>query len=406
MLLAPDDRLPPGPERWTRATVSEAWQHERRRLRAALADPANRQFVCLVGVPGSGKSTWARDHEQPGMVIFDACWTDPGKRRGLAQQIRAAGKIPIAVWLRTPLAVCRERNAARPPDRRVPDVALLRAAIALRDHPPTVAEGWAVVLEVDGTAERIHDAAIPPERQLERAARLPANAAWKLLRANVLPELRRQQPGEGVPKSVERALATMERQLARAVDDRAALAVGRIGQRIEARERRAWNETVTRELGQPWAAPESDELVSDWAERQHERIRSVREGIVPGVRAAIEEARRKGWTAQQLEASWKAEGLPLEGYGTAEGRGQALAREAAAGLAQEATRAAQSAAGAEWYTWGPTTSANPDPEHAAYRGHRFRWSSPPPGGHPGERPGCGCSAVPVLVAEDVERMTA
>ncbi len=149
MLLAPDDLLPPGPERWTRATVSEAWQACRRALRAALLDPANRQFVCLVGVPGSGKSTWARDHEQPGLVVFDACWAEPGKRRALAQQIRAAGKVPVAVWLRTPLAVCRERNAARPPERRVPDVALLRAAVALRDQPPTVAEGWVQVLDAD-----------------------------------------------------------------------------------------------------------------------------------------------------------------------------------------------------------------------------------------------------------------
>ena len=38
MLLAPDDLLPPGPERWTRATVSEAWQACRRAL-AEGVDP-------------------------------------------------------------------------------------------------------------------------------------------------------------------------------------------------------------------------------------------------------------------------------------------------------------------------------------------------------------------------------
>lgn len=406
MLLAPDDLLPVGPARWTRETVSEAWQHERRRLREALADTAVRQVVCLVGVPGSGKSTWALDHDQLGMVIFDACWAEAGKRRALAAQIRAAGKLPIAVWLRTPLAVCRERNAARPPERRVPDVALLRACVALRDKPPTVAEGWAVVLEVDGTAERIHDAAIPPERQFERAARLPANVAWRLLRANVLPELARQQPGEGVPKSVERALATMERQLARAVDDRVAEAVGRIGKRIEKRERQAWNELVTREIGEDWTAPEAGELVSDWTERQANRLREIRAGIVPGVRAAIEEARRKGWSVAQLEETWKAEGLPLDGYGTAEGRGRVLAQEAATGLVQEATRAAQEAAGAEWYAWELGPSEEHRPEHAARRGKLFRWDDPPEDGPPGTLPGCKCYPRPVLKPKDVRRLKA
>jgi hypothetical protein len=269
-----------------------------------------------------------------------------------------------------------------------------------------VAEGWAQVLQVDGTAERVHDARLTPEEQLERAARAPANVAWRLLRAHVLPELRRQQPGEGIPRSVERQLVLMERRLARAVDDRVAQDVSRIGQRIERRERGAWDQRVTAELGEPWSTPEAGELVSDWAERQGDRLREIRAGIVPGVRASIAEARRKGWSVAQLEEAWRSEGLPLDGYGTAEGRGQVLAREAAAGLAQESTRAAQAAAGAEWYEWGPTTSQNPDPEHAARRGQRFRWDDPPPDGHPGERHGCHCRAIPVVLPEDTKRLKA
>jgi len=400
VLLAPDDLLPQGPRRWTRETVGEAWRTCRRALREALADPSITQVACLIGIPGAGKSTWAAEHEQDGLVVFDACWTDPGKRAGLARQIRAAGRVPIAVWVRTPLALCRERNAARPAWRRVPEAALLRAAVALRHHPPTRAEGWAWILEVDGE-ERI-DASVPLERQLERAARLPANRAWRILRGSVLPELARAQPGEGIPAAVERRLRTMERQLARQVDERAAVAVARLGPRIEARERRAWDEKVSREIGQEWRAPVTD--VQDWTNEVTDRIIGIRQALVPGIRASILEARRLGWSARDLERAWKQDGLPLEGYGTAEGRAVVYAQESAAQLVHRSLAEAQASAGAEWYEWQHRPSRNPRPEHQARHGRRFRRGQVQD--EPGQLPNCHCRAIPVLTAADVARLRA
>jgi predicted kinase len=405
MLLAPDDLLPPGPARWTRETVSAAWQTCRRQLREALAHPAVERVLVLVGVPGSGKSTWARDHEQPDVVVFDACWAEPGRRAALAAQIRAAGKVPIAVWVRTPLEVCRERNALRPPDRRVPDVALLRAAVALRHAPPTVAEGWAAVWEVDGEAQRVHDAKLTPEEQLERAAQAPSVAAWKALKSKILPALAKAQPGQPLPADLEKHLAALSKSLAKSTDKTAA-DVAKIGAKIEGQQLAQWDQIVAKGIGSPWQSTPNEQLVGEWSTKNAAKIGEISAGIVPGLRAAIQEAHAKGKTAAQLAAEWRESGLPLAGFGTAEGRAKVLALGSSAELASASLRSAQEALDCDQYEWGPTTSKNPDPEHAARRGKRFRWSEPPPDGHPGERHGCHCTAKPVISLQEAKELKA
>lgn len=149
MIICPDALLPEGPDRWTRATVAEAWAQCRRDLRAALEDPAVEAVAIMIGIPGAGKSTWAQAHDREGLVIFDACWSHRGRRAAVARQIRSASKRAIAVWIRTPLDLCRDRNDGRPPWRRVPDAALSRAYLALRECPPVMAEGWSRVLVQD-----------------------------------------------------------------------------------------------------------------------------------------------------------------------------------------------------------------------------------------------------------------
>lgn len=144
VLLSPDD---------VSGSPSEAWAQCHRRLRELLRQPWVRLVVVTVGPPGAGKTTWARallESKPTGLVVFDACWTQMGRRRGLARQIARAGKRSVLVRVVTPLAVCRARNAQRTPDRRVQDAAVVRCWTRLRQHPPRRSEGWGRVVRVSG----------------------------------------------------------------------------------------------------------------------------------------------------------------------------------------------------------------------------------------------------------------
>lgn len=64
------------------------------------------------------------------------------------------------------------------------------------------------------------------------------------------------------------------------------------------------------------------------------------------------------------------------------------------------TKAIHRGAGVARYEWGLTSSANPDPDHLDRVGQVFEWASPPEDGHPGQRIGCLCTALPVVESLD------
>ena len=112
-------------------------------------------LTVTCGMPGSGKSTWAvrqvaqerlvyvvsadaiREHGASGSVVFDgmelsarralrngldvivdACALDPRTRNGWLRLAHELGASSRLVVFATPLAVCRERDAARPLEQR------------------------------------------------------------------------------------------------------------------------------------------------------------------------------------------------------------------------------------------------------------------------------------------------
>jgi predicted kinase len=135
----------------------------------------------MVGLQGSGKSTWVAEHlaathvvvskdhwprarhrearqrrvvagllSEGRAVVVDNTNPSPDERAPLVELAREAGVPVRAVFVDTPLEVCRARNDARSDDTRVPLVGLYSAAGRL--VPPDTAEGFLAVQVVGQAA--------------------------------------------------------------------------------------------------------------------------------------------------------------------------------------------------------------------------------------------------------------
>lgn len=132
----------------------EAFAAYARALRdVVLPDASIRTVYVMVGCPGSGKSHVAEQMVGslgPDSAVLDACHADRAKRRALARKLRRAGKVAVAVYVRTPLDIAQARDSLRPADRRVGLLKIGQQHSALRREPPVPAEGWDRVEHRDG----------------------------------------------------------------------------------------------------------------------------------------------------------------------------------------------------------------------------------------------------------------
>ena len=132
-----DDR---GDYSWTPERFAQAKTFAREAYEKALEDRSLRRVVLMVGLPGAGKSTYLRTHQDPNTVFIDETLTTPEKRRELIELANRHGKEIEIVFIDTPFDLCCERSRARP-DRDIPIEWLEARARELHEHPPTEAEG-------------------------------------------------------------------------------------------------------------------------------------------------------------------------------------------------------------------------------------------------------------------------
>lgn len=120
MVVRPDDYLyeEDGTYNWTPERVAAAW--------------------------GKAKGQ-AERHLKGGMhVLFDATFVSRRARKPYIDLAKSVGAHAVCVFLDTPLEVCMERNAARPPDRRVPEETMRRMHRSF--ERPTIEEGFEVII--------------------------------------------------------------------------------------------------------------------------------------------------------------------------------------------------------------------------------------------------------------------
>lgn len=127
----------------------------------------------MVGLQGSGKSTWVRALAGTHAVVSKDHWPHARRREARQQRVVAellasgrsvvvdntnparedraplvalgdAADVPVrAVWLDVPLGICLQRNEGRTGRARVPLVGVL--ATAKRLQPPSLDEGFDIV---------------------------------------------------------------------------------------------------------------------------------------------------------------------------------------------------------------------------------------------------------------------
>jgi predicted kinase len=149
MILEPDQYYyEDGEYRWSPEKRAAAWADCYRKLAETLARGAARKVVLLVGLPGSGKSTFARAHDAEDLVIFDGLFIDRTRRSRVLEIAREANVPVEAVWFDLPLELCRQRNAGRSLDRRIPEDVLSQLHQQLANDPPSLAEGFASLQQI------------------------------------------------------------------------------------------------------------------------------------------------------------------------------------------------------------------------------------------------------------------
>lgn len=134
-LFSPDKWLEDtseGKYNWTPVRARQAWANEQRRFQSWLM--------------GADLSTSGHH-----VAVWDATFVDPITRSPILNFSKGAGCRVEAWVLDTPADICKERNAARPEHRRVPESTINRMISSFK--VPTLEEGFDLVRIIDSAGK-------------------------------------------------------------------------------------------------------------------------------------------------------------------------------------------------------------------------------------------------------------
>ena len=139
---------------------------------------------------------------------------------------------------------------------------------------------------------------------------------------------------------------------------------------------------------EPWLENE----LAAWEAENIALIKSVGEQAKASMHGTYIRAVKDGRSLRDVKAEVKSL------YGVADKRAELIARDQIGKLNGQLTQIRQQAIGVEEYTWESMDDERVRPSHQDYDGKTFKWSEPPPEGHPGQPIRCRCYAAPVLPA--------
>lgn len=119
-------------------------------------------------------------------------------------------------------------------------------------------------------------------------------------------------------------------------------------------------------------------------------IKSIPEQALTQVEGVVLSGVRRGARASEIASGIK------ERFGVTRSRATLIARDQVGKFNGELTQLRHQEAGIDEYIWRTSKDERVRKEHKDRDGEHFKWSAPPPDGHPGEPVQCRCTAEPNL----------
>jgi predicted kinase len=149
MMIQPDQQFFDGGRYvWTPERERSVWQTALRVLAQTLKRGKMRRIVMMIGLPGSGKSSYAEAHDERDVVLLDSAFVDKQRRAEVFAVAGKAGVPVVGVWMDTEWEVCDDRNRQKNADQRVPAEMMRRMRAALLAETPSETEGFAEIRRI------------------------------------------------------------------------------------------------------------------------------------------------------------------------------------------------------------------------------------------------------------------